>query len=56
MIGKFILDSFEARPLDGVRFDSLEKMPDTVQVRYPLRNVLCIFASMMRVYPALTLY
>jgi hypothetical protein len=56
VIGEFIPDSFEARPLDGVRFGSLENMPDTVQVRYPLRSVLCIFASMMCIYPGLTLY
>jgi hypothetical protein len=54
LVGKVIPDDLEERELENIRFGYMEPMADTLQVRYPLRSVLCIFAAIYRVYPKIT--
>jgi hypothetical protein len=51
LVGKIIPDDLEEKELDGVKFGYIDEIRDSLQIRYPLRSILCIFAGIYRVYP-----
>lgn len=49
--GKIIPGELELDGVDGVETAYVDAMPDTIQIRYPLRGFLSILCGMKKAYP-----
>lgn len=57
IVGKIIPSNFtEEKAPENIKFDVIPKIDPIIQVEYPLRSILSIFAAMSRVYKALNNY
>lgn len=57
VVGKFIPDNFSEKEAPaGITFDVIPRIEPILQIEYPLRSILSIFAGMARAYPAINNY